>query len=210
MENYPGNSNKSKQAAEKKAEKKVEKVVTGEVIQRKQPLGKRMKETFFGGETQGVGTYVIMDVMIPAAKEMLADSAREAVERVLFPDSVGRRRPRGRSGNGHVSYNRMSDPRGRAGRADEPRSLSKRSRATHDFGEIVLESIGEANDVLERLTDLIDHYDVATINDFYTLVGITGTFTDDRFGWTDLRYANVERARGGGYIIDFPRPEAID
>lgn len=47
MDNYPGNSRTGKE--ESVEPKKIEKVITGEVVRRKKPLGRRFMETFIGG-----------------------------------------------------------------------------------------------------------------------------------------------------------------
>ena len=72
------------------------------------------------------------------------------------------------------------------------------------------ETKDEAYNVLKGLEELIDEYDQASIADFYNLCGITGKFTDHKWGWTDLTGSRVVRAYGGGYEVELPRPEALD
>lgn len=219
MENYPSNSNNKRDAeGEKKASpKKVESVVTGKVIRRKKPLAKRFAETFIGGEPTGVLNYVMLEVMIPAARDMIADVLTTTIERTLFGDTRSpSRRSSGRLGgynnrNGHVNYNRMSQPSIRD--RDETRSISRRSRATHDFDEIILSSRSEADEVLQRLLDQIAEYEVATLSDLYSLVNITPDFTDEKYGWTnprDIRDAVVSRLGNERYVLGLPKPELLD
>lgn len=78
----------------------------------------------------------------------------------------------------------------------------------HDFSDIILASRADAEEVLDRLRDLVSQYDVATVNDLYDLVGLTGEFTDDKWGWTDLRTASVRVVRGG-YLLNLPRTQPI-
>ena len=209
---FPSNSRKQKTAKdEKKDEPKVEKVVVGNVTRRKKPLGKRMAETFVGGDTKGVWSYILHDVMIPAAKDMLADAGSQGLERMLFGEarSAGRRRGRGSAPYGHVNYQRMgSHPAGRAGRSDE-RTYSRRARASHDFDEILLDTRVEAEEVIDRLFDLVSRYEQATVEDLYDMVGIDPNYTDKKWGWVDLRGAGVTRTRAG-YLLDLPRPEPLD
>ena len=75
--------------------------------------------------------------------------------------------------------------------------------------EVVLEDRKDAEEVLSRLTDMIVNYDVATIADFYDLVGINASFVDNKYGWYDLGAARVHRVKAG-YSIFLPRPRAID
>lgn len=209
--NYPGNSHKERDraAAPVREERKIEKVITGEAVQRKKPLGRKIAETFTGDDMHSVGGYILFDVIIPAAKTMISDAASQGVERMLFGETT-RRAPSHGVRKNYTSYNRMSNPVGRAGEPDGPRNMSYKARATHDFGEVVLDSRGEAETVIESLGDLISEYDVATVSDLYELVGVTGSFTDDKWGWTDIRGTTVSHVRGGGYLINLPRPTPID
>lgn len=199
--NYQSNSHKSR---EEKAEKNVEKVITGEAIQRKKSAGSKFKDVFTGEDARSVGSYILFDVFIPALKSMLADATSQGVERILFGDA---RRGSNSSGGrqGYTSYNKMYSSKPTAG----PRELSRTARATHNFGEVILSSRGEAEEVLDRLTALIDTYQVATVSDLYDLVGITGNFTDDKWGWYDLRGSHISRIREG-YLINLPQTQPVE
>lgn len=216
IQNYPSNSQKAKKPESAKPKKdiqekpKLEKVASGE--HRKKSLGKRITETFTGDDATSVGEYVLFDVVIPAAKTMISDAVGQGVERMLFGDV---RRPRtsgiGQRAN-YTNYNRMRPATTTSpGRAFEPDGpvLSKRARASHDFGEVVLEDRGKAEIVLERMSEALDIYGLVTVTDFYDLVGISGSYTDDKWGWSDLRSARVVRDRAG-YFIDLPNPSPID
>jgi hypothetical protein len=215
--NYPPNSNKARAKGDKPAEKtgpaekKVEKVISGEVVKRKKPLGRKIADVFKGDDMHSVGNFILMDVVVPAVKQMVSDAISQGVERSLYGDSRGRR-PSSSGGTRYTnysSYSRSSSPAGRAGEADGPRTMSHRARAAHDFDEVVLATRGEAEEVLDRLSDLVRDYDVATVSDLYELVGITGSFTDEKWGWTDLRGASVRPVREG-YLLVLPRTQLID
>lgn len=207
---YPSNSQRAREDDESPREdKKVDKVITGEVTRRKPPLSKRLADTFIGGDARGVWGYVLLEVLVPAAKDMVADATSQAVERTLFGDSRGgRRRPSQRSGpqNGYVSYNSFS--RRDAERADPRDRMSRRARTTHDFDEIILATRPEALEVIDRLFDLVNQYQQATVADLYDLVGITHNFQDQKWGWTDIRGAGATRVRDG-FLLDLPRPEPL-
>ena len=87
--------------------------------------------------------------------------------------------------------------------------MSRRARASHDFDEIILASRVEAEEVIDRLFDLVSRYESATVADLYEMVGVTGNFTDDKWGWTNIRGAGVTRVRNG-FLLDLPRPEPLD
>lgn len=214
---FPNNSISPKDANEpepvKETPKKVEKVIEGKVIRRKKPFTKRVTEMFIGGDSRTVGSYLLYDVLLPATKDTIADLMSQGVERMLFGEvkSTSRRAGNRRGQGGYVSYNRYSSstpPWGDRTRNDV-RSPSKRARATHDFDEIILDTRVEAEEVIDRLFDLVARYESATVADLYELVGITGNYTDDKWGWVDIRGADVTRVRNG-YLLNLPRPEPLD
>lgn len=204
--NYPANSHKERDKAAQEERPKVEKVITGEVVQRKKGLGRKVAETFTGDDMSSVGSYILFDVIIPMTKDMVVDALTQGIQRKFYGDTR-RSSVRGGSATRHTAYNRMSNGINREDRPSRP--MSQRARANHDFDEIVLSERGEAEEVLERLGDLVDNYDVATVSDLYEMVGITGSFTDNKWGWTDLRGAEITRIRGG-FLLDLPKPGPLD
>lgn len=192
---FPGNSQRQKAEA---VDKKVERVTTAEPIRRKKGIGHKFKSVFLGGDPKATGHFIIQGVLIPAAKDMLIDAVREGIEKLVRGDSY-RRRPSGGT-SGYVNYNRMGPP---GSTRDEPRVLSRSARARHDFDEIVLQSRAEAEEVIERMYDIVGKYDTATVSDLYDLVGIRGTHVDHKWGWTDMRGAGVVRVRDG-YLLQLP------
>lgn len=210
---FPSNSQHKAKQVEKKQEeeRKVEKVVQSEVVRRKKPLGKRMADTFIGGDAKSVWAFVAVDVLVPAAKDMLADAVSQGIERMIYGEAQSTSRRTGRKPNEpYINYSRFSKSPSRRGTGDRPRNeMSHRARASHNFDEIILATRVEADEVLDRLYDLISKYETATVADLYDLVGISGSYTDDKWGWFDLRGGGVTRVRNG-YLLDLPKPEPLD
>lgn len=207
-ERFPSNSNSDKKPDLVKLEnRRVQKVVTGNVIKQKKTFWKRVTETFLGEDSKSVGDYIFHDVLIPSAKDMIADMVKGGIEMMLFGERKGHNtnRDRGKSYVSYASYYKNDRERESRGK----REVSPTNRARHDFDEIVLETRGEAEEVLSHLVDLTIDYDMATVADLYDLVGVTPNFTDNKYGWTDLREASVTRTRGG-YLINLPRTQALD
>lgn len=217
MDVFPANSHSSKivtQPTTREAveEKKVEKVVTGTVIQRKTPLSKKFMSTFFGGDAKGVIGYVFQEVLLPAAKDTITDVVSQGIERMVYGESRSTSRRTGHRPSGYAgytSYNRYSGP---AAARPDPRQKpgpSQKARANHDFGEIILPTRAEATDVIDSCFDLIAKYEVVTVADVWTLCGATPQFTDENWGWTDIRGFGVTRITNG-YLLDLPKPEPLD
>ena len=57
--------------------------------------------------------------------------------------------------------------------------------------------------------ELMHHYKVVSVADFYDLCGITGNYTDNKYGWEDIRSATISHTRDG-YIIKLPRAVPLD
>lgn len=212
MENYPGNrqSQKPKETEKPSTEvKKVEKVISGRVVRRRKPLGKRFVETFFSG-SDSVGEYALKEILVPAIKDTLADLVTQTIERTLFGESRSSSRRTGlRPGSNpnYISYNRFATP---STPARDPRpQLSRQARSTHDFSEIVLGTRRDAEAVTDAIFELLERYGQATVGDLYNLMDIQTTFADEQYGWKDIRGYKIERVNNG-YLLDLPKPEQLD
>lgn len=204
---YPSNSKKSKEETEKKAVKpeRQEKIEGITAIKQKAPILKRIRQAFTGDDARSVGDYLMFEVLLPALKATLSDMVSQGTNRMLFGNAANAHSNIRRSGGG-INYNQIS--RSTVNNRDEPRALSQRDRATHTFDNIVLSTRDEAFTVLGRLIDIVEQYDMATVSDLYELVDVTGSFADDRWGWFDLRGADVVPVRNG-WILDLPDTKAI-
>lgn len=215
MEDFPSNSHNVKVVNPPVVEqepKKVERIVEGTVVRRKKPFRTRIKEMFVGDDMQTVGQYIMFEVLLPAVKDTIADVTSQGVERMLFGEvrSTHRRGPRPNSSN-YTNYTNYSRYQTQAERRPQRPGLNQRARATHDFDQIILKTRSEAEEVIDRLFDLVQKYDSATVADLYELVGLKADYTDDKWGWTDFRGAGATRlSRGGGYLLDLPRPELLE
>ena len=79
----------------------------------------------------------------------------------------------------------------------------------YSYNDIVLTRRGEAEDVLDRMFELIDTYGLVRVADLYDLVGITGNYTDNKYGWTNIQNADIVRVKGV-YMIRLPRAITIN
>lgn len=212
MENFPGNS---RNVTGDKPEKVVEKVVVGEVVTRKRPIGKRFKEVFFGGDFKDAARFVAADVLLPAFRDLLFDAVKEGGRRIIYPLSQqSRRRPT--EYRPRVQYNspvyrgsrETRDPRDPRGGylPDQPPHIVRQPR--HEVNELILISREEAELVLERLIDIIDKYQVASVADLYDLVGLPTSYVDNKWGWSFLNNVEIRQIREG-YLIDLPPVESI-
>lgn len=221
MDDYPSNSQQPKTVDAAVPEtpaveaKIVEQVVTGTVVARKKPLGQKFKETFLGGDAKSVSRFVLAEVILPGFKEMLVKAVSDGVDRMVYGEGNLRNRISGtRPGgaNGYVSYNRPTNagsPPWRVDPREQPTRMSSQARANHDFQGLTFEKRVDADQALERLYDLISQYGQATVSDLYSLVGMTETPIDLRWGWTDLEGSRIGRERNG-YFLSLPPTKKLD
>lgn len=195
MEEYKPNSHKSKEEPQI-LEKKVEKVVNGTVKARKKSEIQKFADVFIQEDAQKVKSYILMDVLVPAVKKAISDIVTNGIDMILYGES-GRTKKSGSASK--VSYRSYYDKR------EERRdSGSNRTRTGYNYDDVVLDNRGEAEEVLSRMDELVATYGLVSVADFYDLVGITGNYTDNKYGWTDIRSASVVRVRDG-YMIKLPR-----
>lgn len=203
MTEYSSNSNKSRETATNAPavpEKKVTKVVTGPVKVKKKSELSKLADIFISEDVSNVKGYIVMEVLVPAIKKAISDIVTDGIDMILYGNSGGRKRSS--NSPSYVSYNTISDRR----RRDE--GSYEKSRG-FQIKEVMLNSKAEADEVLNCLDDIIATYKIAKVSDYYDLLGISGDYTDNRYGWTNLANAEVIKSRNG-YFIRFPRPLPID
>ena len=205
IEDYKSNSNKSKEEAKKSnniEQHRTEKVVKGKVISRKKSGLRKFTDEFVSEDAKNIKNYVFGEVLIPAIKKAISDIVTDGIDMILYGGSRSGRR----SSADKISYRNYSSYSTRDSyRRDEPRS----SYNSYDYNDIILDSRGEAEDVLARMDELIDSYGLVRVADLYDLVGISGNYTDNKYGWTNIRNAQIVRVRDG-YMIKMPRAIPID
>lgn len=187
-------------------------IVTGPVVERKKTLGRKFREQFVGDDAQTVGQYLLFDVVMPAAKNLIFDMVTEGVKRTLFG---GTRPMTGGSSpimSGRTNYSSYSG--GRQSTVVAPgspasREMTPQQRAMHDFSGVVLNSRGEAEEIIDVLSQLIEDYGSATVNDFYACINQSSEFTAVKYGWKSLAQAHVRGVREG-YLLELPRPTILE
>jgi hypothetical protein len=191
-------------------QKKVSRVTTGNVIIKKKSLADRFAQTFFGDDTKSVGSYILYDVLVPAAKSAISDMITGGIEMLLYGESRSNRirRDKDRSYVSYQSYYKGRD-RDRDRDRDRERQEPTRNRARQRFDDIIVDTRKDAEEVLDNLLEIIQKYNVASVADFYDLVGLNGDWSDYKYGWDNLSQAQIARVREG-YTFIFPRPIPLE
>jgi hypothetical protein len=211
---FPSNTQRrvKRVAPPSKEELEVKQIVQGSVRRRKRSMSKRFFEMYGGGDFRSTAGTVILDILVPAAKDTVVDGFTMLIEGMIFGDAAPRGRGSSRRGNvfrqGNVGHTPYHDPRQM--RRPEPRGMTPRGRGNFNFEEILLDTRVEADAILDEMFDMLKEYESVTVANLYGMLGIDARFTEHKYGWYDLSSAQVRRARGGGYLLDLPKPEPLD
>jgi len=201
MEDYRSNSNRSReQNSQPSVPKRAEKVTTGTVSQRKKGVAEKLLGSVISNDAGDIGEYIIYDVLIPALKRAFYDAICNGTGMLL-----GERNPsRGGGPANKVSYRSYYDRQD-----DNKRSnAGGRANSSYSYNDLVFRNRGDAEVVLERMYELLDHFDAVSVADLFDLAGESCNYTDNKYGWTNLNDAYVKPVNGG-YMIQLPRATTL-
>lgn len=197
MDQY-SNSHKVKTERDAKT-RKIEKVVSGKVKTQKTGELHKFTDLFIAEDLRTVVTYVIKDVIIPEAKKIVREIMVSGTDMMLFGESRGKKT----SVSDRVSYRRYYD------RDDDRTKRDEIVRDRFRFDNIILDNRGDAEKALYVMDDILEEYGMVRVADFYELVGITGDYTDNNYGWDNLRNATVIHTRDG-WTFRFPKVKPLN
>lgn len=211
VENYPGNSKKDRAEKPAKVERpELKPVVRTAGVIKKPTLGSRIKETFAGEDAKTTGSYVFFEVLVPAIKAMMFDTITQGADRMLFGGRDVIRSGMANAPRTRTNYNKVSTDNANRypGRNFEGggREINRQARNNHNTSDILLDTRGEAETVLDTMQDLISRFQWVSLSEFYSLVDVTAEFTDEKWGWTNISSAQIRPSRGK-YVILLPSPE---
>jgi hypothetical protein len=201
MDEYKSNSRLSKNRDKNEGIKKekIEKIVKGTVKSKKK---NGFLSSFLTGDLVDIRDYVIQDVLIPAVKNTIEDIITNGISMLLNNGETRKGSNRRSSASSRISYRAYYE------REESERDRYRSRDRGYSYDDIILESGAEADEVIARLDELIDVYGMASVADLYDLVGISGQYTDNKYGWTDVSSASRIRVRDG-YLLKMPRAKPL-
>lgn len=204
MEEFGGNSHKMRDeqktlSYKSSEERKVEKVIRGSAKPKKKGEIRKFADVFISEDVGNVKSYVFMEVLVPAVKKAISDIVTNGIDMILYGES----RQRKSSNTTKVSYGKYYGD----GRDQERRSSSYRQsgQAGFDYDDIIFETRGDAESVLDAMNEIISQYGVVSVGDLYDLAAVsTNNFAVNKYGWTDIVGCRAVRVRDG-YILKLPK-----
>ncbi|QFG09158.1 hypothetical protein PBI_SPORTO_50 [Arthrobacter phage Sporto] len=211
--NYSG-TNEPKVVTPPTDRKPVRVIVDADLVQNKKPLGRKIAETFGGESLRTVRDSIVTEVILPQFKEMLFDSLITGARRSIFgSDRNGAANDRARGTKyGTQQYNQMyvSPNKGYGGSApSQQRAAEADTRGPNEFRDFLFQSRGQAEEIIDNLIAVLDQYGTVSVHELKAMIGKTGEFTDQKWGWKNLNQAGVIRD-GHGYRLDLPKLVSLD
>lgn len=205
MEEYRPNSHKSKETQKEGTappDKKVEKVISGSAKPKKKGEMQKFADVFISEDVGNVKSYILMDVLVPAIKKAISDIVTNGIDMILYGETG---RTRKASSGTKVSYGKFYDRE-----PDRRRERLASSRGGYDYDDIVFETRGDAESVLDAMNDIISQYGVVSVGDLYDLADVsTDNYAVNKYGWTDISGCKPVRVRDG-YILKLPKALPIN
>lgn len=202
MEEYESNSYKSKE--EKKnnlTEKRIEKVINGSAKHKKKGKIQKFSDAFISEDISNLKSYILLDVLVPTIKKAISDIVTNGIDMVLYGETGNtRKRPASK-----ISYGKFYDRE-----TERRKEYHTSSRCNYDYDDIIFETRGDAESVLDAMYDIISEYHFVSIGDLYDLAAIsTNNYNLDKYGWTDISGCKAVKVRDG-YILKLPKAMPID
>lgn len=183
----PGNSDKQQD---------VKAVARGE---RKPSTKKRLMKAFLADDVTDIKEFFIYEILIPEAKKLI-DST---IHSILFGQT--KRDDRYGSYRDYASY---SDYYTRSRDYRRPEPVRKKQAQKFD-NEFWFRTEQDAREVLRSMNTIIESAGVCSVADLCRLSHISSDWTDNDYGWFDVRGVKIARYRGG-YILDLPTAHLLD
>ena len=171
--------------------------VTTNVIVKKDSEAKRIGKRFFSEDAKTVGSHVVETVVVPSLQKLLSDAVKGAIDWLIY----GSKGSRPQTGVGTISYGNYYNRSGVVNPTPIYTNPMLASKPTlYAVNDVIIADRGEAEEVLLRMKESITSYG---------MVGQRASFTDQKWGWFDLRTADIIRVEGG-FCIRFPKVQPIE
>lgn len=192
INDLPGNSQYNKTEEEKP---KVKPVISKDSLVKNDDFVSKVKKTLFSDD-------VLNEVVWPGIKNLALDG----LEMIFFHDGGRRYGDRRRDSYYYDNASYRYDSHYRyADRRDSPsdyRDNGGDSRRDHiDYRNIILKNREDAEKIVEDMRYRCDKYGSVSVAELFDMIGVTGEYTDNDWGWKDPRDISYRRVSRGFLII---------
>ena len=156
----------------------------------------KMADTFLVEDRSKARDHIINDLLVTAVKNFIIDMITVLLKGSSSSGSSARTVDR-------VSYRNYDRD------YDRNRVVASTARRAYAYDDVVLKNRGDAEMILDQMRDVIYTYGFASIADLYEFAGLKSNYTDTKYGWSDLRDADILEVRGE-WLIKMPRVTPIN
>ena len=201
---YTPNSHKYKEQQKEAAEKKQVTRVVKNPAKTKTNEVRKLADIFISEDVSNVKEYIFMDVLVPAIKKAIYDIVTNGIDMFLYGGKGGNR---GNSNVHKVSYGSYYGQKNNSVNYRTPETNKEDN--VFKYEDLVFDNRGDAEAVKQQLQESIAKYGIVNVGDLYEFAGLEAPYTAQKYGWMDLRGAEVQRYRGN-YILKLPKAMPID
>lgn len=162
----------------------------------------KFSQTFISDDAKNVKSYVVDDVLVPSVKKAIADIVSNGINMILYGET------RRTSGDNRVgirpSYRSYYDDYRRESR---PSTYVR----PYVYDDLTFQDERSAVDVLDAMRDILHMQGTVSVAEMYDQCKdekgnpILSNYTDNKYGWTDLRSAYAEQKSNGDWILRLPK-----
>lgn len=208
---YAGNSQQAKAAPAEKAP--VEKVVAGSVKVKKKPFGQKFRETFMATDGRTVRDYVVNDVLLPSARDLLYDIINKGVGRLMYGERGKVPGIGGTFGGVKTPYatpvNRMFGMGAIQTSTMGQRMFQAPGLQPASADDFVLPTREDAEVIIEAVNDRLGMYGQVSVYELKKMLGLQTNHAENKWGWENLRGARIDPSRDG-WIMVLPNPVVLN
>jgi hypothetical protein len=177
--------------------KKIEPVVTDGVKVKKKSVFAKMRDMFIAEDASKVGSYILMDVLVPNIKRSIVDIIKSSADMIFGTTGSSK------SNTGATRYSYGGIPYVNYSNANKKPEVPV-SRSQYEIGDVLFENRADAEKVLTSLDELISAYGSASVADLCELVNKPYEFVANKYGWKNLHDA-VPIMTPEGYVLRLPK-----
>lgn len=170
------------------------------------PKSRTFWQSFVEEDVKTIKDYLIFDVLVPATKNAISDLVSGGVDMLLFGQASGRRRSGG--GTNYTAYSSKGNTTTIRYDSNTQQSKPVTRNGVYTYKDIYLGSRADAEEVLTTAIATLEKYEALSVADLYEICGMDSNYTDNKYGWTNLNGACVQRT-ADGFLIKMPRVEIL-
>ena len=164
-------------------------------------ISKAARKATKGGlayEIREIANSLFSSLMKPTMQNLLLDFVNGALRMLVLKEDASS------YGRAHTPYNRFFDTSPTYQKSSSYSTVAPPIRA-NPYEPVLIPTRQEAETVLYHMRARIEEFGWVTVGDLYSMCRMPSNFTQERWGWTDLKHVGIGHTNQG-WFIDLPEP----